>query len=151
MAHYKNVPHGIPFAIKHSMNIHRILLMHSILTFAAGLMLIISPTVIPSTVEVQVTKNEYLLCYLLAAAEFAIAYLSFSSRKITDFTILKPIIVTLIIFHAATLALEIVSITNGVSLKLLGNIIARAVIVFMLSFFGLYKGKRNLIVAKNPL
>jgi hypothetical protein len=114
------------------------------MTFAAALMLIISPSVIPSTVDVHVTKNEYLLCYLLAAAEFAIAYLSFSSRKINDFTVLKPIIVSLIIFHATTLALEIVAITNGVSLTLLGNIIARAVIVFMFSYFGLYKGKRQM-------
>ena len=129
------------------MNIHRILLMHSIMTFAAALMLIVSPSVIPSTVDVHVTKNEYLLCYLLAAAEFAIAYLSFSSRKINDFAVLKPIIVTLIIFHATTLALEIVAITNGVSLTLLGNIIARAVIVFMFSYFGLYKGKRQMSVS----
>lgn len=127
-----------------NINIHRILLMHSIITFAAALMLIISPSVIPDTVEVHVQKNQYLLCYLLAAAEFAIAYLSFSSRKINDFTVLKPIIVTLIIFHATTLALEVVAITNGVSLTLLGNIIARAVIVFMFSYFGLYKVKRQM-------
>ena len=117
------------------------------MTFAAALMLIVSPSVIPSTVDVHVTKNEYLLCYLLAAAEFAIAYLSFSSRKIKDFAVLKPIIVSLIIFHATTLALEIVAITNGVSLTLLGNIIARAVIVFMFSYFGLYKGKRQMSVS----
>lgn len=116
------------------------------MTFGAGLMLIISPSVIPGTVDVHVHKNQYLLCYLLAAAEFSIAYLSFSSRKIMDFTILKPIIVSLIIFHASTMALEIISITNGVSLTLLGNIIARAVIVCMLSYFGLYKGSKERVL-----
>lgn len=121
------------------MNIHRILLMHSIMTCAAGLMLIIFPSVIPSTVDVHVQKNQYLLCYLLAAAEFAIAYLSFSSRKIKDYTILRPIIVTLIIFHAFTMVLEIVAITNGISLTLIGNIVARGVIVTLLSYFGLIK------------
>lgn len=130
-----------------NINIHRILLMHSIMTCLAGIMLIVSPSIIPDTVEVHVQKNQYLLCYLLAAAEFAIAYLSFSSRKINDFAILKPIIITLIIFHASTMALEIVSITNGVSLTLLGNIIARGIIVFMFSFFGLYKGSKEMSVA----
>ncbi|HLP52055.1 MAG TPA: hypothetical protein VK154_14300 [Chitinophagales bacterium] len=128
------------------MNIHRILLMHAIMTCAAGLMLVIKPSVIPDTVDVHVRENQYLLCYLLAAAQFAIAYLSFSSRKITDFVILKHILVTLIIFHASTMVLEIISITNGVSLTLLGNIIARAVIVSLLSYFGLYKGSKERVL-----
>ena len=58
--------------------------MHAIVTLAAGIILIVSPTFIPATVKISIEPSEYLLCYILAAAELSVAYLSFYSRKIKD-------------------------------------------------------------------
>ncbi len=61
------------------MNLKILLLIHAIITLAAGIVLVVAPTIIPQTVNIKIAPDEYLLCYFLAAAEFGIAYLSFFS------------------------------------------------------------------------
>lgn len=46
---------------------------HAIITFLAGLVLVISPEIIQKMVDVSISKNQSILCYFLAACEFAIA------------------------------------------------------------------------------
>lgn len=122
------------------MNIKKLLIIHAIVTLAAGLVLIIFPTVIPQTVNMMIEKNQYLLCYFLAAAEVAIAYLSFYASKLKDAQSLKLIINTMIIFHAVTLLLELLAyMQEGVGNKIVPNIALRIVIIILFGYFGLYK------------
>jgi hypothetical protein len=52
-----------------------LLIFHGVITFAAAIVLIISPKAIPAVVEIDLHPGEYLLCYLLGAAELGIAFL----------------------------------------------------------------------------
>lgn len=119
------------------MNLYRLFTFHAIITLAAALLLVFAPAAIPATVEITVKQDQFLLCYFLAAAELAIAYLSFYGRKLTDPAMIRLITVTFIIFHAATLVLELYALSEGVSLKIIVNIIARLIIIALFYYYGL--------------
>lgn len=119
--------------------IKKLLLFHSVITFAAGVVLIIIPGAVPHTVNIQLQKNQYLLCYFLGAAEIALAYLSFFSGKINNPDTLKIICRTFIIFHATTALLELYALLQGISNKILINTLLRIIIVFLFYYYGIYK------------
>lgn len=125
------------------MNLQRLLFIHAIITIAAGILLVVAPAAIPQTVNIQLTSNQYLLCYFLGAAEFAIAYLSFFSRNIKDYHALRIIIITFIIFHGATGILELYALQQGLTSKIIANIILRIIIVGLFYFYGIYKNKKG--------
>lgn len=123
------------------MNLKILLLFHSIITLAAGIVLVIAPAIIPGTVNIQLLANQYLLCYFLGAAEFGIAYLSFFSRTINDQSALRIIIISFIVFHAASGILELYAFSEGVSSKIICNIILRIIIVILFLYYGIYKNR----------
>jgi hypothetical protein len=127
------------------MNLQRLLLIHAIITLAAGVVLIVAPAVIPKTVDIQIRPNEYLLSYFLGAAELGIAYLSFFSRTIQDKYALRIICTTFIVFHAATGILELYGLLQGISSKIIGNIFLRIVVVVLFYYYGIYKNKQQKI------
>jgi hypothetical protein len=118
-----------------------LLIIHAIVTLAAGIVLIAVPALIPKTVNIDLAGDQYLLSYFLAAAELGIAYLSFQSRKINDKYALRVIIMSFIIFHAATGLLELYGLFQDVSPKIIGNILLRVVIVILFYYYGIYKNK----------
>ena len=119
-----------------------LLLAHGLITFAASIVLIFAPTVIPKTVNIDISPNEYLLCYFLGAAELGIAFLSVFARKIEDKHSLRLISTTFIIFHLSTGVLEIVALTNGLGSKIIFNVFLRAVISILFWHFGIYRLNR---------
>jgi len=121
------------------MNINKLLIIHAIITLAAGIVLIAAPTLIPATVNIKIAPNEYLLCYFLGAAEIAMAYLSFFSSKIKEPGTLRLISSTFIIFHLVTGMVELYAFLQGVSPKILLNIILRILIVVLFIYYGYYK------------
>lgn len=121
------------------MNLKGLLLIHAIITFAAGILLVAAPAAIPQTVNIQLSYNQYLLCYFLAAAEFAIAYLSFFSRNIKDNYALRIIVISFIVFHSATGILELVGLYRGIQPGIIGNIILRVIIVALFYYYGISK------------
>ena len=62
---------------------------HAVATFGAGLVLVVAPRAIPSTVGIHLQPAEYLLCYLLAAAEFAMTAVSWGGRTVADHSALR--------------------------------------------------------------
>jgi hypothetical protein len=133
---------------KRFMNLYRLLTFHAIITLAAALVLIFAPAGIPATVGIKVEKDQFLLCYFLAAAEIAIAYLSFYGRKISDPEFIHLIVVTMIIFHASTLLLESYAMAKGLSNKILANIFARILIIGLFYYYGIMK--LSAIAARKP-
>jgi hypothetical protein len=121
------------------LNLSKLLLIHGIITLAAGIVLVASPTLIPGTVNIQITSNQYLLCYFLGAAEFALAYLSFFSRNIKDTQVLRLVSSTFIVFHSITALLELYAFIRGTDPKILGNIAVRVLIVILFIYYGNYK------------
>lgn len=125
------------------MNLKLLLLIHAIITLAAGIALIVFPPAIPSTVGIQLKQEEYLFSYFLGAAELALAYLSFYSRRIKDNNSLKIIITTFIAFHMATALLEIYVLFKGLSFKIITNIIFRIIISALFYYYGFHRTKFN--------
>ena len=54
-----------------------VLFVHGLITLAGAIVLTAFPTAIPSAVGIAIALPEYLLVYLVAAAELAVAVLSF--------------------------------------------------------------------------
>ncbi|WP_018626306.1 hypothetical protein [Niabella aurantiaca] len=118
-------------------------IVHALVTFAAAVVLIAAPAAIPGAVDIKMGQDQFLLCYFLGAAELAIAYLSFQSRKITDAKALRIIVISFIIFHTATGLLEAFGATQGISPKIIANIVLRILIVSLLYYFGLHRYSNN--------
>jgi hypothetical protein len=119
-----------------------LLTIHSVITLGASLVLIIAPTLIPGTVNIALSPDQYLLCYFLAAAEIGIAYLSFFARKIDDRRSLQVICSTFIVFHISTAGLELLALTQGLNTNIISNVILRIIISFLFWYYGIYKIKR---------
>jgi hypothetical protein len=80
---------------------------HGLITLAGAFVLIAFPTAIPSMVGITITRPDYLLVYLVAAAELAVAVLSFGAIRITDWAALGLIVTTLVVLHATSGVLDI--------------------------------------------
>ena len=72
----------------------------------AGMRDVVAPAAIPRTVGIRIGPSAYLLCYLLAAAELALAVLSWGARSISDKRSIRLIIVSFMVLHGATGLLE---------------------------------------------
>lgn len=127
------------------MNLKKLLIFHAVITLAAGLVLIFAPAGIPSTVGIKLQDDQFLLCYFLAAAELSLSYLSFYGSKMTDDVVLRVIAITMIIFHATTLLLELYALADGLSPKIIANIIARVAIVGLFYYYGVVKLSKPVI------
>jgi hypothetical protein len=119
------------------MNLRLLLLIHGIVTLAAGVVLVVAPDLIPRSVGVRLDAGGNLIAYLLAAAEFGIAVLSFGSRTLEDDRAIRVIVWSFIVFHGSSALLEVYALRAGVSPALWANVIARAVIVGAFVHFGL--------------
>jgi hypothetical protein len=94
-----------------------LLVVHGFVTAAAGLVLVIVPSLIPSIVGIDLPPSAYVLAYLLAGAEFGFSVLSFGGSRLTD---------------ARTLRL--VADAHGASVTIVGNVVARAIIVGIFAY-----------------
>ena len=90
-------------------------------------MLTVFPTAIPSLVGLTLERQDYLLVYLVGAAELAVAVLSFGATRITDPAALRLIVTTFVVLHGASGILDLVYI--GVT-EPNGTIIANTVLRF---------------------
>jgi hypothetical protein len=119
------------------MNLRALFGIHAVVTFAAGVVLVVAPAAIPNTVGIHVEPSAYLLCYLLAAAEFGFSALSWAARTITDASALRVIVMACIVLHAASGVLEIYALAEGLNAAICVNVAVRAVIIALFINFGL--------------
>jgi hypothetical protein len=103
-------------------------LVHGVVTLAAAVVLAVLPAAIPGTVGIAIDADGFLLSYFLAAAELAMALLSFGAAWLTDIPALRLIVVVFIVFHLATAGLEIAYLSfTSASPVLLANIAVRII------------------------
>jgi hypothetical protein len=76
--------------------------LHGLITLAGAVVLTVFPTAIPAMVGITITRGDYLLVYLVAAAELAVAVLSFGAIRITDWAAVTLIVTTLVVLHATS-------------------------------------------------
>jgi hypothetical protein len=116
-----------------------VFVLHGLITLAGGVVLIVFPTLIPSAVGITIARGDYLLVYLVAAAELAVAVLSFGATRITDWAALRLIVTTLVVLHAASGVLDIVyMVLTEPNATMISNTVLRftVVVVFLVVWWG---------------
>jgi hypothetical protein len=111
-----------------------LLVIHGVITMAAGIVLTVAPGLIPRVVGIDLEPNANVLAYLLAGAEFGLAVLSFGASRLTDARALRLIVWSLIVFHGSSGVLELYAYTLGAGVAILGNVVARVVIVGLFAY-----------------
>ena len=116
--------------------LRKLLIIHGVITLAAAIVLAVSPGLIPGAAGVRLEPNAYLLAYLLAGAEFGIAFLSFGGGWLTDPRALRMIAGGCIVFHATSALLETYAVWQQIGNQVLvANIGARVVIIALFVWF----------------
>jgi hypothetical protein len=85
-----------------------VFVVHGLITLAGAIVLAVFPTAIPSAVGITVERPEYLLVYLVGAAELAVAVLSFGATRLRDPAALRLVVTTLVVLHGASGILDLV-------------------------------------------
>lgn len=107
-----------------------VLFAHGVITLAGAVVLTAFPTAIPAAVGITLTQDDYLLVYLVAAAELAAAVLSFGALRLTDRAVLRLIVATFVVMHGASGLLNLLYLAQtGFSTVLVANTCARALAV----------------------
>jgi hypothetical protein len=107
-----------------------VFLVHGLITLAGAVVLTAFPTAIPSAVGITVTRPDYLLVYLVAAAELAVAVLSFGAIRITDWAALRLIVTTLVVLHLTSGILDIVYMAlTAPNVTMISNTVLRFAVV----------------------
>jgi hypothetical protein len=122
--------------------LRKLLIIHGVVTLAAAIVLALSPGLIPSMVGIRLAPNADLLAYLLAGAEFGIAFLSFGGSRLADPQALRLMAGGCIVFHGTSGLLEAYAAWQQVGNPwLVANIVARIVIVALFVWFSRPAGR----------
>jgi hypothetical protein len=110
-----------------------VLVVHGLITLAGAVVLVAFPTAIPSMVGIALQREDYLLVYLVAAAELAVAVLSFGAARLSDPQALRLIVATFVVLHLTSGILDIVymGVTQANS-TMIGNTVLRFTVVVVL-------------------
>ena len=112
-----------------------LLVIHGFITLAAGVVLAVAPGLIPSVVNVHLDSSANVVAYLLAGAEFGLAFLSFGASRLADPQVLRLIALSFIFFHGSSGVLEIYAYAQGASIAILGNFAARIAIILLFAYY----------------
>ncbi|MEO7445569.1 MAG: hypothetical protein ABIT96_02480 [Ferruginibacter sp.] len=118
-------------------------LFHSLVTFIAGIVLMVNPSFIPHLAGQALSPEGYLVARLLAAAEFSISFFSLCGALTQHSSLQKIISMSAIIFHFFSLVPESLSYMQQPVITLLINIIARVIIIGLFASAILFLKKRN--------
>jgi hypothetical protein len=107
-----------------------VFLVHGLITLAGAVVLTVWPAVIPATVGITLERSDFLVVYLVGAAELAAAVLSFGAARLTDRGALWLIVLTFVVLHGFSGILDIaymaVTHVNG---AMIANTVARFAVV----------------------
>jgi hypothetical protein len=111
-----------------------VFVLHGLITLAGAVVLMVFPKAIPSMVGITITRPDYLLVYLVGAAELAVAVLSFGALGITDWAALRLIVATLVVLHTTSGLLDIVyiALTQSNSTMISNTVLRFAVVTLLL-------------------
>jgi hypothetical protein len=112
-----------------------VLLIHGAITLCGAVLMIVFPRAIPAAVGIDLRPEDYLVVYLVAAAELAAAVLSFGAVRLTDRSALRLVVATLVVLHGVSGLLNVLYASQiGWSAVLVVNTCARAAAVAVLLF-----------------
>ena len=103
---------------------------HGLITLAGAVVLMVFPTAIPSMVGMTIARREYLLVYLVGAAELAVAVLSFGATRLTDVAALRLVVTTFVVLHGVSGILDLVYMgVTEPNATIIANTVARFAVV----------------------
>ena len=107
-----------------------VFVVHGFITLAGAVVLTVFPTAIPSAVGITVERPQYLLVYLVGAAELAVAVLSFGATRLTDESALRLVVTTFVVLHGASGVLDLVYMAViGPNATIIANTVLRFTVV----------------------
>jgi predicted small integral membrane protein len=110
-----------------------VFLVHGLITLAGAAVLTVAPAAIPSAVGITLERGDYLLVYLVGAAELAVAVLSFGAARLTDPQALGLVITTLVVLHLTSGILDLVYMAmTEVNGTMIANTVLRFTVVVVL-------------------
>ena len=112
---------------------------HAVVTFAAGIVLIVAPGVIPSAVGIDLPPEANLVAYLLGACEIGVAVVSVLASRLTDVRAIQAISLGFIVLHLATAVVELFAFVQGVDAFVLANVALRLVVAALFGYLGVYR------------
>ena len=117
-------------------------IVHGIVTAAAGIVLIVAPALIPSTVGISLPAAANLLPYLLGGVELGVAVLSIGAARLRDAAAIRLIAISLAVLHGATAVVELLAIAQGADPFLWGNVALRVVVAVLFTLVAIRPAKR---------
>ena len=112
-----------------------VFVVHGLITLAGAIVLTVFPTAIPSAVGITVERPQYLLVYLVGAAELAVAVLSFGATRLTDPAALRLVVTTFVVLHGASGVLDLVYMgVIGPNAVIIANTVLRFAVVAVFLF-----------------
>lgn len=123
------------------MRIKLLFVIHGFITMSAGLVLFLSPASIPAAAGITITKDQFLICYLLSAIELGIAALSFGAVYIKDNTAIRVICLGMIVMHICSAIFELVAWHEGANSSIGWNVLLRIIVAVLFYFLGIRKQK----------
>lgn len=109
-----------------------LVLLNAIAAAAAAVVLVAAPSAIPAVAGVSIKEHQFLLCYLLAGAELAIAALCLCALRSGHGEIMRITAVTLIVLHISTSAFAVFGYAIGSGPGIWFNIGVRVAIALLL-------------------
>ena len=112
---------------------------HAVVTFAAGIVLIVAPALIPSVVGIDLPAEANLVAYLLGACEIGVAVISALASRLTDGRAIRAVSLGFIVLHLATAVVEVLAFVQGVDALILANVVLRLIVAALFTYFGVYR------------
>jgi hypothetical protein len=114
-----------------------LMVLNAALTFAAMVLLTISPDTIPATVGFSTPRDAYPMGYMLGAAELGLTVLFVFGRNLQDAHALRLVIVTGATFHLASALAQLYALGQGLAGNAVwANIMLRTVLAGLLLYYG---------------
>jgi hypothetical protein len=120
-------------------NLRRLFIINAVATFAAGVVLFLWPELIPGTIGIHLQPSAYLLCYLLGASELAMAALCFFGVTLREPAALQAVVITFIVFHAASGLAGAMAVAQGAPNAVWWNVALRGVMILLFIRYGLLR------------
>lgn len=106
-----------------------VLVIQGVVTLIGAVVLAAAPRALPAAVGITVERSEYLLPYLLAAAESAVAVLSFGALRLSDAAAVRLIVTAFVVLHLVSGVLTLgYGVAVGVTGAVIPGIVARFVV-----------------------
>lgn len=107
-------------AISTGLLLRVVLVIQGVVSLIGAVVMAAAPGALPAAVGITIGRDDYLLPYLLGAAELAVAVLSFGVLRLSDAAAVRLIVMTFVLLHVVS---GVLTLVYGVSVGAIGSVI----------------------------